>query len=296
MTMFLQQTINGLALGSVFVLYALGFTLVFANMKAFHVGHAAVFTWGAIFAWKLTAGLGWSLVAALPVVAALTGLLNVATYFVAIRHLEHRKNRDMFVFVSSLGAGMVLAELAAHVLKNTSVRLPFGLFSTRSWSIGSVQISNLQVLMMATSGVLFVGLRWLISSTQFGREMRAVANDRDVAAIMGVNVNLVSAAVFFLSGAMAGVGATNVALAFNVIESGLGHHYLVLAMSSLVIGGIGSVTGGLVGGLVIGLASAYTTGYLTSSYRDVIIFGLLMVILVLRPDGLVRSANVVNRA
>lgn len=296
MTLFLQQTVNGLALGSVFVLYALGFTLVFANLKAFHVGHAAIFTWGAIFAWRLTDEYGWSLLAAVPVVALLAGLLNVATYFVAIRHLEHRKNRDLLVFVSSLGAGMLLTELAAHVLENGAVRLPFGLLTTRSWSLGPARISNLQVLMMVTSAVLFVALRWLLSSTQFGREMHAVANDREAAAVLGVNVNRVSAAVFFLSGAMAGVGATNVVLAFNVIESSLGHNYLVLAIATLVIGGIGNVTGGLVGGMLIGLVSAYTTGYLTSSYRDVVIFGLLMVILIVKPDGLFKSENVLNRA
>lgn len=296
MDFFLQQTINGVALGSVFALFALGFTLVFANMKAFHVAHAAVFTWGAIFAWKLTDGLGWSLVTALPVVAILTGILNVFVYFVAVRHLENRRNRDMAIFISSLGAGTVLTELAIQVLGNVSVRLPFDLVIPHTWDLGIFEVSSLQLIMFGTAAVIFFALRWLSNSTQFGREMQAVAQDRELAGILGVNTDRISALVFFLSGALAGVGATLVAVSFNVIDGNLGHNYLVLAIAILVVGGLGSVAGGFVGGLLIGLASAYTTGYLTSSYRDVIVFGVLMLFLVCRPEGLFRSENVLGRA
>ncbi|MFI5426595.1 branched-chain amino acid ABC transporter permease [Aeromicrobium sp. UC242_57] len=296
MNFFLQQTVNGVALGSLFALYALGFSLVFANMKVFHVAHAAIFTGGAVFAWELTDGLGWSLLAALPAVALLAGVLNVVVYLLAIRHLQGRKNSDMFIFVSSLGAGIVLTEIALHHLKNEVVRLPFGLIEARRWSVAGLQISNLQLIIVGTAVAMFVILRWLLTSTQFGREVNAVASDREVAAVMGINAERVSILVFFMSGALAGVGATLVALAFNTVEGNIGHNYLVIAMAVLVIGGIGSVAGGFLGGLMVGLASAFTTGYLSSSYRDVVVFGLLMAFLVLRPDGLVKTANVSNRA
>jgi branched-chain amino acid transport system permease protein len=296
MGFFLQQTVNGLALGSVFALFALGFSLVFATMKAFHVAHAAVFTWGAVFAWKLTDGFGWPLVTALPVVAILAGCLNVVTYLIAVRHLERRKNRDMAIFISSLGAGTVLTELATHVLHNVSVRLPFDLVTSRAFDLGVVNVSSLQLIMVGTAALMFFGIRWLIGSTQFGREMQSVAFDREVAGILGVNAPRVSALVFFLSGALAGVGATLVAVSFNVIDGSLGHNYLVLAIAILVVGGLGNVAGGFIGGLLIGLASAYATGYITSSYRDVVVFGVLMLFLICRPDGLFRSDNVLGRA
>lgn len=296
MGFFLQQTVNGVALGAVFALFALGFSLVFATMKAFHVAHAAVFTWGAVFAWKLTDDFGWSLVTALPVVAILAGGLNVVTYLIAVRHLEHRKNRDMAIFISSLGAGTVLTELATQILHNASVRLPFDLVTPRAWDLGPVDVSSLQLIMVGTAVLMFLGIRWLIGSTQFGREMQAVAFDRDVARILGVNAPQVSALVFFLSGALAGVGATLVAVSFNVIDGNLGHNYLVLAIAILVVGGLGNVAGGFIGGLLIGLASAYTTGYVTSSYRDVVVFGVLMLFLICRPDGLFRSDNILGRA
>jgi branched-chain amino acid transport system permease protein len=296
MSFFLQQTVNGVALGAVFALFALGFTLVFANMKAFHVAHAAVFTWGAIFAWKLTDGRGWSLAMALPLVAVLAGGLNVLTYFIAVRHLEHRKNRDMAIFISSLGAGTILTELALQVLDNVSVRMPFGLITPHTWEVGLVTVSSTQLLMVVTAVIMFLLVRWLSNSTQFGREMQAVAHDRDVASILGVNTDRISALVFFLSGALAGVGATLVAVSFNVVDGNLGHNYLVLAIAILVVGGLGSVAGGFIGGVLIGLVSAYTTGYLTSSYRDVVVFGVLMLFLVFRPEGLFRSDNVLGRA
>jgi Branched-chain amino acid ABC-type transport system, permease components len=296
MDFFLQQTINGVALGSLFALYALGFSLVFANMKVFHVAHAAIFTWGAVFAWELTDGLGWSLFAALPVVALLASVLNVLVYLLAIRHLQGRRNSDMFIFVSSLGAGIVLTEVALHHLENTVVRLPFDLIGTNSWSIVGLQVSNLQVIIVGTAVAMFGCLKWLLASTQFGREVNAVASDREVAAVMGINAERVSILVFFMSGALAGIGATLVSLAFNIVEGNIGHNYLVIAMAVLVIGGIGSVSGGFLGGVMVGLASAYTTGYLASSYRDVVVFGLLMLFLVLRPEGIVKAANVSNRA
>ncbi|MGW8934282.1 branched-chain amino acid ABC transporter permease [Gordonia terrae] len=295
MSFLLQQLINGLALGAVFALYALGFSMVFANMKVFHVGHAAIFTWGAVFAWQLTENLGWPLFLAMPVVALFAGVLNSLTYYLAIRHLQDRKNGEMFVFVSSLGAGIVLTELAIIFLDHKVVRLPFDLVASHTWSAGPLTISSMQVLMLGTVAVMFVGLRWLIGSTQFGREVTAVAADREAAGVLGANVERVSVSVFFLSGALAGVGASLVAVAFNIVDGNLGHNYLVIAMAILVIGGIGSVSGALAGGLLVGLVSALTTGYISSSYRDVVVFGLMLAFLVLRPDGMFPAAKVANR-
>jgi branched-chain amino acid transport system permease protein len=191
--------------------------------------------------------------------------------------------------------GTVLTALALNVLKNVSVRLPFNLFSNVNWDLHIVRISNLQLLMLGTTVVVFFFLRWLLSRTQFGREMRAVAHDRNMAAVLGVNVQRVSVLVFFLSGAIAGIGAALVSLAYNVVEGGLGQNYLVLAIAILVIGGLGSVIGAFSGGLLVGLVSAYTIGYITSSYRDVVVFGLLLLFLIVRPTGLFKTTNVLGR-
>lgn len=296
MSFFLQQSVNGVVLGSVFALYALGFSLVLANLKVFHVAHAAVFTWGAIFAWQLTDRLEFPLLLALPAAAVLSGVLNTISYFILIRHLERRRHKELAAFISSLGGLIVLAELAAMRLDRSDVRLPFDLFPVQTWRVGTVQLSSIQLLIVGVAITTFFVLRWLIDRTEIGREVTAVAFDRELANVLGVNADRVSMFVFFISGAIAGIGAVLVAIAFNVINSELGGAYMVLAIAVMVIGGFGRISGTFAGGLLVGLAAAYTTGYLTSSYREVVVYLLLLVFLVVRPSGLFPAPDLAGRA
>lgn len=295
MDFWLQQTINGVVLGSVYALYASGFGLVMANLRVFHVANAGVFTWGAVLAYDLTGRAGWSLVAALPVVMIAAGLLNAVAYFVLIRHVISRADSELAAFIASMGGLIVLTELARHHLHDTVVRIPAGAFNVKPLSIGTVHITNLAVVMVVLAIVLIVAIAWLMQHTQIGREVRTVAFDRRVATLMGINVERVSAAVFFASGAIAGLAAALIGTAFNVVGSTIGSDYLITALAAMVIGGFGSVMGGLVGGLLIGLASTYATGYLDSSYRDLIVFALLLLFLVARPIGLIRTRATVTR-
>lgn len=295
MEFFGQQTINGLVLGSVYALYGLGFGMVLADLKVFHVAHAGVFTWGAIFSWLLTARFGLPLLVALPITAVLAGLLNVGTYFVAVRHLLVRKNTQLAAFISSLGALMVLNELASIALHGDVVRIPRTAFPMQPVQLGPFRVSTLDITIVVLTAVLIALVSWLIRRTEFGREARAVAFKRDLAALLGTNVDRVSMGVFFLSGALGGIAATLVALAFNVISSSIGETYLLIAIAAMVVGGFGSVAGILIGGLLIGLASTYATGYINTSYRDLIVFLLLLVFLVVRPSGLLRTSHDVDR-
>ena len=295
MDFLLQQTVNGIVLGSVYALYASGFGLVMANLRIFHVAHAAVFTWGAIFAWELTARLGWSLLTALPLVAVLAGLLNVLAYFLLIRHVLHRRDSEMAAFISSMGGLIVLAELAHHYLGGSVVRMTDDAFASTPLSIGPVRVTTLHLTMVCLALVIVAVTSWLLARTELGREIRTVAFNRDTAAILGVNVERVSAGVFFASGAMAGVAASFVAMAFNVIDAELGSTYLVIALAAMVVGGFGSVGGMLVGGLVIGIVSTYATGYLSSSYRDLAVFVLLLLFLAFKPEGLFRTRAELTR-
>lgn len=295
MAFFGQQTINGVVLGSVFALYALGFSLVLANLKVFHLAHAAVFAWGAIFSWQLVVKMGWPLIAAVPVAAVLAGLLNVACYALFIRHLESRRNKELAAFISSLGGSIVLIELAGIRLHHESVRLPVDVFPIHVWRGSGVQLSSIQLLIVVVAAAMFGALAWLVERTQFGREMRTVAYDRELAALLGTRVDRVSALVFFLSGALAAISATLIAVAFNVINADMGNVYLVLALTAMVVGGFGSVSGVVIGGVAVGLASSYTTAYITSSFRDVIVFGILLAFLIVRPTGLRRVADAGER-
>lgn len=296
MQFFLQQTLNGLALGSVLALYSLGFSLVLANLKVFHLAHAAVFTWGAIFAWQLVANWQWPTVPGFLVAILLSGLLNTLTYFVVIRHLQRRKNLQLAAFISSLGGLIVLTELALLFLDHATVRLPPDTVPRLNLDLGGVRVSGITLLMITSALVLFLLLQWLVERTELGRELVAAAHDREVAEMLGVNTEVISATVFFISGCLAAVGAILVALAFNVVNSEIGSAFLVIAFAVLVIGGFGSIKGAYVGGLLVGVSSAWTTAYLTSSYREAIIFLLLLGFLLLRPTGLFAAADTTKRA
>jgi branched-chain amino acid transport system permease protein len=296
MGFFLQQATNGIVLGCVYALFALGFSLVMANLKIFHVAHEGVFTWGAVMAWVFMDKLSMPLLVAAPLMIVAVGLLNVLLYGVLIRHLERRANRELAGFISSLGGLIVLVEGAAIVLDRKTVRLPFNAFPINTWDLGLIQISSIQVLMVGVALVAFAFMEWLVERTEVGREIKTVAYDRELASLLGVNSDLISAIVFFVSGAFGAISALLVAIAFNVVNSNLGSSFLVLAIAVTVIGGFGSVRGALVGGLLVGLASTYTTGYITSSYREVVVFAMMLVFLVARPTGLFKVAEAGHRA
>jgi branched-chain amino acid transport system permease protein len=295
MDFWLQQTVNGIVLGSVYGLYASGFGLVMSSLRLFHVAHAAVFTWGAVVAWELTQRMGWSLVVALPVVMVAAGLLNVLAYFLLVRHLLGRRDAELAVFISSMGGLIALAELARLVLDDQVVRLPAGAFPIHPVELGPVRVTTLHLTMVGLSVALIAALAWALSRTQAGREVRTVAYDRRTAALLGIDVDRVSAGVFFVSGALAGLAAAMVAMAFNVVSSDLGSAYLVIALAAMVVGGFDSVAGALLGGLLVGLVSTYATGYLDSSYRDLVVFAALLLFLVVRPHGLIHGRSELAR-
>jgi branched-chain amino acid transport system permease protein len=199
------------------------------------------------------------------------------------------------MFASSLAAGVILTEFAMDALDGKTVRLPFDMVPKATWDLGIVSVSSMQLLMLGTTTVVFLALTYVVESTEFGREMRTVAFDREVASMLGIRVWRVSALVFFLSGFLAGVGSTLIGLAFNSVHANLGNTYLLMAIAVLVVGGLGSVKGGFIGGLLIGLATAYTTGYFTSSYSEVVVYGLLLTFLIVRPTGLFRTSDVAGR-
>jgi branched-chain amino acid transport system permease protein len=293
---FMQQTINGLVVGSAFALYASGFSLVIANLKVFHMAHAGVFTWAAIATWQLTTQWGLSFWFALPIVAIFAGVLDVVCYWLLIRHLENRSDREMAAFISSLGGFIVLTQAALLFLDQKAVGLHQGVFSTKVWHLGGLQMSAIQVLLLVAALFSFAFLKWLVDRTQLGREMKAVSFDSSIARLLGVRVGLTNSAVFFISGAMAGISAALVSVAYKVIDAQVGSTYLVLAIAVMVIGGFGSVLGAGVGGYLVGLCSAYTTAYVNSGMQQLVVFIVLLAVLVLKPAGLFTVASSEGRA
>ena len=277
-------------------LFAVGFGLVVANLKIFNLAHEAVFAWAAVITYFLTVRFGVPLLVAWAVAIVLSAALDVLVYFILVRHLEGRRDRELAAFVSTLGGLSILLELADIVLQRRTVRLLEDSFPAASWEFWGLRVSSNQVLMGAVALVAFVVLWYVVEKTRFGREVRAVAFDRETSNLLGVNARAVTVAVFGISGAMAALAAVPVAISYNAISSDLGAAYVLLAMAIMVLGGFGSVMGTLIGGLAVGVATSLTSAYISSSYRDLIVFVALIAVLVLRPNGLFVRTSEVKRA
>jgi len=152
--------------------------------------------------------------------------------------------------------------------------------------IGSVSIDAVQIMVLAMGLVLMVGLRLLVVRTKLGKQMRAVASDREAAEMLGINVNFTIAATFFLGSALAGVAGVMAGLLFNQVTNTIGFVAGLKAFTAAVVGGIGSIPGAMLGGLLIGIAESFITGYISSTYTNLLIFGVLIAVMLLRPTGL----------
>jgi branched-chain amino acid transport system permease protein len=294
MSLFLEQLVNGIVLGSVYATFAFGFGLVIANLGVFNVAHKAVFAAGAIVAYlsaQVFAGL--PLPVLILVSAAAAALCNVLVYLLLVRPLDRRRNREMAAFLSCLGGLFVLTEVAELVLGNREARFPAEI-PTGGPTVLGLTVSYSQLLMLGTSVAAFLLVHGVIEWTHLGRAIRATSYDPETSALLGINPRAVSAVVFALSGALAGVAAAVIGATYNVVDAAMGLPYFVIGLTVMVLGGFGNTVGTLVAGLLLGCVSTLSTGFLPTGYRDVFLFGTLVLVLAFRSEGLfpTRSTHV----
>ena len=165
---------------------------------------------------------------------------------------------------------------------NTPDLSPF----SSGFRIGSVSIDAVQIMVLVLGLALMIGLRQLVVRTKLGKQMRAVAADREAAEMLGINVNLTIAATFFLGSALAGVAGVMAGLLFNQVTNTIGFLAGLKAFTAAVVGGIGSLPGAMLGGLLIGIAESFITGYISSTFTNLLVFALLIVVMLVRPSGL----------
>lgn len=296
--MLLQQILNGLVTGCIYVMFALGFTLIFGVNRVLNLAHGTVCTWGALIgllAVSPQAIFGDGAVRLLPlplamVVAALgAGLMAVLLDFVAFRPLRKRRASEFSALVSSIGASFILLSLAQQFTRTAILRFPFGAFPVHLYRFAGLRISLLQLMIVAFAVVLPLLLGFYLYRTHAGRQVRAVAISEKTARLLGVNPALVYAQVFFLAGALAGLTGVLIGLAFNSVNFMMGESYLLRSFVVVVLGGLGSVSGAVVAGLILGVVQNLTDVYLSTGLSDAIIFSILFVILLVRPTGLFRG-------
>ncbi len=277
----LQQAINGLAIGAVYVLIALGLTVVFGILGIAHFAHGSVAMFGGYLTFAFVERAG------LPLFAAMSlAMLAGAVIGVLIERLAYRPVRDaphINAFIIALGLTMMIEgiNLLAFGADQVVIQTPYrGVFNFMG-----IAVAELRVLVILTACVLIGVIALLISRTKTGKSIRAVAQNRHAAVLMGVNVNMVSLVVFAISSAL-GVAAGALIGALLAIAPVVGEGLAMKGFAVLILGGLGSILGAIVGGLVLGVSEAMAAGFISSAYKDVIAFLVMIVVLLFRPEGL----------
>jgi len=298
MQIALQQLVNGLTVGAFYALIALGYTMVYGIIRLINFAHGDIYAVGAflglsVFGLLAVLHVGNGVLAtllALIVSMGATGLLGVLLYRAAYRPLLHAR---LSILISAIGASLTL-EYGLFLIYSPSFLVYPHLFGRAGPSWGSIQVSWLQVLIFASSMVLMAALYLLVHRTKVGMAMRALAINQDAARLMGIDVDRVIALTFFLGSVLAAFAGVFTGLYYSQISFLMGFLLGLKAFTAAVLGGIGNIPGAVLGGFLLGVLESLAAGYFSSRWKDVFAFAILIIILVVRPRGLL-GERVVER-
>lgn len=280
---FLQQLINGLALGSVYALLALGYTMVYGIIQLINFAHGEIYMIGAFAGYYTATTLGLPLIPTLLAAMAVSALAGIIIEKVAYKPL--RNSPRITLLITAIGVSLLLQN-GMRILVGANPK-PFpDLIQAGYISLGSLNIEWKTVLMFTVSALLVLLLQFIVYKTKVGKAMRAASYDIEAASLMGINVNNTISLTFAIGSALAGVAGVLVAISYPSITPYMGVMPGLKAFVAAVLGGIGSIPGALLGGLSIGVLETLSKAYISTSLSDAIVFGVLIVILLIKPAGL----------
>jgi branched-chain amino acid transport system permease protein len=297
---FFSQLVAGLALGGVYGLIALGYSMVYGILKLLNFAHGEVFMVGSFIGYFVLSALGGTADPVLPVAIVVllmfaaamvgSGLLGIVVERFAYRPLRQKRAPRIAPLISALGVSFCLQQIAvicfgATPLQYNSFAISGGSLFQRI-TIGAFQIQWIQLMVILLAVFLMVLLSQFVTRTQIGRAMRATSFDLEAASMMGIDVDRVIVVTFLVGSALAGAGGVMNGLIFQNVDPYVGFQVGLVAFTAAVVGGIGSLSGAMIGGLVIGIGRALSIGFISSAYQDVIVFGILILFLLARPSGL----------
>ncbi len=292
MEQFLQQLTNGLAVGGIYALIALGYTMVYGVLKLINFAHGDLFTYGAYLGMTLLTSLllqgrlgavGGVLVLAL-MVMGLVGLLGVILERAAYRPL--RESPRLSAVVSALGASIFLQNALMLIYGARFQVYPEDILPQRAVNVLGLQIPLMRIVVVLVSLLMMAALYLFVQKTKIGTAIRAAAIDQGAARLMGIDVNRVISLVFLIGPALGGAAGLLVGLYYGQINFTMGWIYGMKAFTAAIIGGIGNIPGAMVGGLLLGVVEALGAGYVSVAWKDAIAFLVLILILIVRPTGL----------
>jgi len=282
MDYFAQQAINAVQLGSIYALIALGYSMVYGVLVMINFAHGDVFMVSSFFCFLLLLVAPVPFAAALVIVMLATAILGVCIERLAYRPLRNAPR--VSAIITALGCGLVIQNTTLS-LSPYSQRMP-ELLKPVVWKFGGVSVSSLQVLIVGISVALMLGLDFFIRKTRYGMAMRAISMDRITVPLMGIPTNAIISMTFALGGALGGAAGVLYGMAYPVIGASMGVLVGWKAFVAAVIGGIGNVRGAVLGGYLLGAVEVFTVTVLPSTYRDLVSYSLLLVILIFKPYGL----------
>jgi branched-chain amino acid transport system permease protein len=303
----LQQILNGLVLGSVYAMVALGYTMVYGILQLINFAHGEVLMIGAMVAvWLvptlLAAGVPGPLVLLIVTLAAIPVCMLLSMFIERVAYRPLRGAPRLAPLITAIGMSIVLQTVAMIIWKPNPIVFP-DLLPTDPVPIFGAILAPKQILILVVAATMMTGLVLLVNRTKLGRAMRATAENPRIAGLMGVNANQVIAATFAIGAALAAVAGVLVALNYNIVHFSMGFIPGLKAFTAAVLGGIGNITGAVVGGLLLGiiesLGAGYigdlTGGFLGSHYQDIFAFAVLILVLLFRPSGIM-GERVADRA
>lgn len=289
MEFFVQQFLNALQLGSLYALIALGYSMVYGVLLLINFAHGDIFMMGAFFGVFGSITLGLPFVPTLILSMMLTGLLGVTIERVAYKPL--RQASRLSAVITALGVGLLLENGMLALTGANPRSYPQDLVTTQVYELGGVSISNVKIIIIVLAALLFAGLYLIVQRTKWGMAMRAISYDKFAVPLMGVSQDQIISLTFLLGTSLAAAGGILWGTAFPVLNPYMGLRVGWKAFVAAVVGGIGDIRGAAVGGLLLGFIEIFVPAYgksigISSTWRDPVAFGLLLIILVVRPTGL----------
>lgn len=292
MQYFLQLLVNGISTGAVYAIIAVGWALIFSILKFSNFAHGGTMVVAAYAGMLCTRLFGANLFLTLLSAALIGGALNVAVEFIAFRRIRVKTNTVILLFVSAITMGSLLQNLVAIRFGGTFYSYPnFFENVNRYINLGGLSIDLADVIMLIVSAICIAALVFVLHKTRLGIAVRALAIDPRATSLMGINVNLVVSATFFVAGALAGVAGVFVGIR-TILSPALGSTYTVKAFMVAVIGGLGSLNGALYAALMLGIVETFLTAWIGSALNPVGLFVFLMIFLAIRPNGLAGNFTV----